>query len=83
VLGNTLRFGSQGIGERPALGVLGETFVFDTWSRYHLNYRSEDRANQQPDVAVDYWAWNLMASFVYWDPDAAWSLILRLSGVRR
>jgi hypothetical protein len=76
VVGNVLRFGSQGSSERHALDVLGETFVFDTWSRYHLNYRSKDRANQQPDVAVDYWAWELIDSLVYWDPDAAWTLFL-------
>ncbi len=77
VVGNALRFGSQGIGELHALDVLGEVFVFDTWSQYQRNYRTKDRGTPQPDIAVDYWAWELMESLVYWDADATWRLFLR------
>ncbi len=77
VVADALRFGSRGVGERRALDVLGELFVFDAWSRYHQKYRSEDRGEQQPDVAVDYWAWELMQALVDWDPVDAWRRFLR------
>jgi len=77
VVGNALSFGGRGIGELHALEVLGEAFVFNTWSRYQRNYRTRGGGSPPPDVAVDYWAWQLMEGLVYSDPDATWRLFLR------
>jgi hypothetical protein len=51
--------------------------VFDTWSGYQRNYRTKGGGSPPPDVAVDYWAWELMEGLVYSDADATWRLFLR------
>ena len=57
--------------------VLGAGFLFDTWSRFQTNRRSEDGKDQQPAVAVDDWAYNIMQDLISLDPEFAWVLFLK------
>jgi hypothetical protein len=77
VVGGVLRFGSKGVGELHAIDVLGEDFVFDTWSRHNKSFSHADPRNQSPEHEVDKWAWELMEGIVMYDPDSAWTLFLR------
>lgn len=77
VVGAVLRFGNKGVGELHAIDVLGEDFVFDTWSRLQRNWKLEDRGQQKPEFAVDFWAWEVMDSLGKYDGDALWGLFLR------
>jgi hypothetical protein len=77
VVARALAMPSGGVGERHAIEVLGLDLLFGTWSRFQTNRRSDDGQDQQSDVTVDEWAYNIMQGLITFDPEFALEIFLR------
>jgi hypothetical protein len=77
VVARALALPIGGTDPRHVVEVLGAGLLFTTWSRFQMNWRSENGRAQRRDVAVDFWAYDIMQDLITFDPEFAWDLLLR------
>jgi hypothetical protein len=77
VVARALALPIGGTDPRHVVEVLGAGLLFTTWSRFQMNWRPENGRAQRRDVAVDFWAYDIMQDLITFDPEFAWDLFLR------